>query len=248
MTDNPEPVRITPASPGDEIWTSGWGRWLPSLAVFLYVRIAEGEDISEFSDDEPVLDDDDKDQIVPDSERIRRLREATGMEIETLGDCLRLLERLRLIQLVDDAWLANEKIGTLPEDVLVLSDAEQRSEDEMRWAALHAPAREVLIKLFAWAHLKGEERPLNHSLTSLSQVVGYDTLVLREAFAELVQDGDFKSSRDIATVDDDEPFEVSVDWDRFNELRLSPAELLGLAGPTSPETFPSGSPDDRPEA
>lgn len=243
MSQGRPPFRITPPAPGDAIWNSGWGRWLPGLAVYLYASIARGADLGGLSLDEPALDSDDDDQLVPDDERIRRLREATGFRIETLADCLDLLEKLRLIRATQDGWVASEDVALLPEDVLALTEDERRQEDELRWDSVVAPAREVVIKICALAFLRSGDAAYRWSLDHLNEILGYDQLVLRDALLGLVDDGDFRSSADIATVSNSELFEFSVDWDRFHELRLSPAELLGLPRRDQPESFNPNDPD-----
>jgi Family of unknown function (DUF6042) len=133
------------------------------------------------------------------------------------------------------AWLAGRGVvdegwrwrGLLPAEVLDLDSETVAAEDRLRWEDAFSSTAQAVIRLF---DPHGARHPtLRLSLRMLAEELGVPALDVREALAGLQAEGDFAVSADVATVSDDEPVTITVDWDAFDQGRLNVG--FGPAGP-----------------
>lgn len=98
-----------------------------------------------------------------------------------------------------------------------LTEEEKRDEDAFRWTDLHYGASQRIIGLF----VDGEVDSIRDSLGGLAQRIECDQETAREAVLVLLEDGDFSSDADIQKLEVGQVFQLTVDWDRFEESRVS---------------------------
>lgn len=109
--------------------------------------------------------------------------------------------------------------GVLPHEVLALSPAQRAREDELRWEDAFYRHSQRVIGLFD----PDGERLVTWvgTLEQLASTLQLDPETVRSALAVLVGEGDFSVAPDLATARCDVELTVTVDWDLFDETRLT---------------------------
>lgn len=173
----------------------------------------------------------DEEQLELERRRIERLqRIANELGLPALNDNRDLLELMRWMGLVARtevegvvAWSPVEPLP-LPEDCFTLDPDERAEDDTIRWRGLHYKASQRIIREFV-----GSERTtVRGSLDSLAQRLDLDPEGARHGILVLLDDGDFTASADVERVASDHPFDLTVDWGKFNETRI---EIVASGAP-----------------
>jgi hypothetical protein len=129
---------------------------------------------------------------------------------------LGLLHRLGDIEAAATRWQVARPLP-LPEERIPLSDAERDDEDRMRWQGLHYRHAQQLIGRFV-AH---DLDTMTTSLTQLARLLKVDINDAREAVLVLLGEcGDFSADHDIERIEPHQVFNLTVDWERFNQERI----------------------------
>lgn len=138
--------------------------------------------------------------------------------VRTLADVVNLMVACRVL-LVDAAGRYKMNAAApLPAEVLPLDVEEAAREDQLRWSHMHEGTAQAIIRLF---HPDGAQRGhLRTSLRDLADQVEADVESVRAGLTNLLNDGDFSSTVDVATAEAEDPFELAVDWGRFARTRF----------------------------
>lgn len=222
---------------------SGWMRMLPDSAIDIFGAAAtlEAEGRSgELRDGLPArwvgegleapawspLSPDDLDD--PETVRFRKEHEAIVARAAahagvappgTMADLAELMHRLGLIRREGTGPNAHWSVPRplpLPEECFPLTEVERSDEDKIRWQRLHYRNAQSLIRHFVDAEIT----TMSTSLQNVGQRLGTTPQGAREAVLVLLDEGDFHSSVDMSRVGDDEIFELTVDWDKFEQTRI----------------------------
>lgn len=141
--------------------------------------------------------------------------------IRTVLDVVHYLTACGLITVDSDEGEPRYRMNPaprLPGEVLDLPPDELAEADRWRWARLHEPTTQRIIRLFT----EPAERPSSKltSLQRLARELGLDVETIRAGLAVLLQDGDFTTTSDPETIAEHKMFEIRVDWDRFADKRI----------------------------
>ncbi|MGL5823618.1 MAG: DUF6042 family protein [Nocardioides sp.] len=149
--------------------------------------------------------------------------EALGVpSVRTMGNLLEfmvacgILERSRV---GDQEIIELNASAPLPGEVLPLSEARQRTEDELRWRDLHEDVAQDIIALFDPHGTRLEQ--LRTSLERLAKRLGVDAETSRGGVQNLLADGDFTTTADLSRLKEHQVFELTVDWEQFDRSRIS---------------------------
>lgn len=137
----------------------------------------------------------------------------------TVGGVLDLMVASQVLLLDAESRYSMNPNAPLPAEVLALSAQEQELQDKLRWQRLHEPHTNQIIALF-----KPDSqliRTLRPSLNHLAAELECDPESARHAVAALVESPDFSASANVLTVDLDDEFDLSVDWDKFATNRIT---------------------------
>lgn len=231
------------------VLATGWSRHLPSLAVPMLLAIARDTQIDEdglaariswedsagwqapaWSQPRPEGTDPARAAAELTSFRRRRARmdafcQTLGVPlVRTAGELLTFLITVQLVVRGVDGTLAVNPGAPFPEDVIPLSEKGHRIQDSTRWD------REVLWagiefegSLKRWIRGRGGEPVSRLPLTviSVAENLRIPVEVVREVLASLTGDGSVEMTTDPALVPADEPFELVVDWEHFDRVRLN---------------------------
>ena len=227
---------------------AGWLRWLPHEANTIFLAVGAlteeeregdldeqpedsdaGKLLAEVPLDEPTWQSQSAEAEEHPEERelvraaIERLNRGAAQQgtgpIETNRDVLELMSRIGLITRTEDGGMVEWRLGSvpLPEDVLDLTPEEREEEDRIRWANVYERSAQRIVQLFVDEELPGIET----SLASLGERLGLDPEDARHSIANLLEEGDFATSVPVDRVDPQQPFRLTVDWEKFNEQRIS---------------------------
>lgn len=88
----------------------------------------------------------------------------------------------------------------------------------MRWQGLHDQHAQQLIGRF----VKQDLDVMTTSLVQVARLLDVDVDDAREAVLVLLGEcGDFSADRDVERIEPHQTFTLTVDWDRFNQERIS---------------------------
>jgi hypothetical protein len=139
--------------------------------------------------------------------------------VRTNSDLAELMRRIGVLQRIEEngdvSWRISDPMP-LPSERLPLSAEQTAAEDSVRWQRVHYENAHAIIGLF-W---KGELDSLSTSLAGLAVRLDIDELSSREAVLALLADGDFTATADIERLPATTPFELRVDWEKFDESRI----------------------------
>jgi hypothetical protein len=238
---------------------SGWVRHLPHCALFIFGAAAtlqaEGrtgslEQVKAYGRDGGLaapawfpLDLDAGGQADPDEVRHRQAHQAevarTAAHVslpppQRQADVVELMCRLGLlhrdgdIEAVATRWQIARPLP-LPEERIPLSDTDRADEDRMRWQSLHYRHAQQLIGRFVEQDLD----EMTTSLTQLARLLDVDVDDAREAVLVLLGEcGDFSADHDVERIQPHQAFALTVDWERFNQERIS--ARIALPPPDDP--------------
>lgn len=225
---------------------SGWMRHLPHCALFIFAAAAtlqaEGragslEQVKAFARDGGLAAPawfplDAEDQADPDEVRHRQEHQAevarTAADVglappQRQADVVALMCRLGLLHRQGDVagtatrWQIARPLP-LPEERILLSDAERAEEDRMRWQGLHYQHAQQLIGRFVEQDLD----MMTISLVRLARMLDVDIEDARQAVLVLLDEcSDFSADRDIERIEPHQVFNLTVDWERFRQERIS---------------------------
>jgi hypothetical protein len=142
--------------------------------------------------------------------------------VHTMGDLLEFMVACTLLACYDDGIMRRYALNpraALPGEVLPLSADKRAEEDELRWHFLHQPTAKVIIALF---QPDAEHRPnvKRTSLRQLARELNVDVETTRAGLTTLLSEGDFSTNQDPERVPENETIEISVDWEKFTQIRL----------------------------
>jgi hypothetical protein len=143
--------------------------------------------------------------------------------VQTMGDLLEFMVACTLLTCTEDGPVrryAFNPHAVLPGEVLPLSESKQAEEDALRWRFLHEPTAHAIIELF---HPDSDYRPdaKQTSLRQLARELDIDIETARAGLATLLMDGEFTASHDPERTAEDECIEITVDWVKYHQTRLS---------------------------
>ena len=236
---------------------SGWVRHLPHCALFIFGAAATLEAESRTGSLEQVeayardgglaapawfpLDLDAEGRADPDEVHHRQQHQAevarTAAHVglpppQRQADVVELMCRLGLLHRHGDIEAAATRWQVarplpLPEERIPLSDAERDDEDRMRWQGLHYRHAQQLIGRFVAKDLD----VMTTSLTQLARLLEVDIDDAREAVLVLLGEcGDFSADHDIERIEPHQVFNLTVDWEWFNQERIG----IALSPPDDP--------------
>lgn len=236
---------------------SGWVRHLPHCALFIFGAAATLEAESRTGSLEQVeayardgglaapawfpLDLEGEGRADPDEVHHRQQHQAevarTAAHVglpppQRQADVVELMCRLGLLHRHGDIEAAATRWQVarplpLPEERIPLSDAERDDEDRMRWQGLHYRHAQQLIGRFVAQDLDA----MTTSLTQLARLLEVDIDDAREAVLVLLGEcGDFSADHDIERIEPDQVFNLTVDWEWFNQERIG----IALSPPDDP--------------
>jgi hypothetical protein len=143
---------------------------------------------------------------------------------------VRTMHDLREFMLVCGLWTSADgpegirydlnPAAPLPGEVLPLTDEERAEEDQRRWAQLHDPASQQIIRLFHDSNDEPSRDELRTSLQRLARAIGMEVESARAGVVNLLRAGDFRANLDVERVVEHKVFELTVDWERFRSSRI----------------------------
>lgn len=234
---------------------SGWVRHLPHCALFIFAaaatlqaesRTGSLEQVKAFARDGGLaapawfpLDLDAEGQADPDEVHHRQEHQAevarTAAHVglpppQRQADVVELMCRLGLLHRHGDIeaaatrWQVARPLPLpLPEERIPLSEAERADEDRMRWQGLHYRHAQQLIGRFVEQDLDA----MTTSLTQLARLLDVDVDDAREAVLVLLGEcGDFSADHDIERIEPHQVFNLTFDWERFNQERIGARIVL----------------------
>ena len=159
--------------------------------------------------------------IASGSEQLDRYGRTLGLgSVRTISDLLRLMQAVGLIERLDEdgevRWRPAEHVP-LPEERLPLTADEKALADRRRWQDLHYASGQQIIRFFVDENVDG----VSTSLEALASELDMDPEDVRQGILVLLGEGDFSASVDIERVTSQASFDLKVDWNLFNETRLS---------------------------
>lgn len=226
-----------------DVLESGWMRMLPDSAIDIFGAAATlgaedrageledglparwGEKRLEAPAWSPLSPDDLED---PETIRLRKKHETVVARAAahvgvspplTMAELAELMRRLGLIRREGVGLSAHWQISRplpLPEECFPLTDEERSHEDRIRWQELHYRNAQTLIRHFVDAEIT----TMSTSLKNVGERLETTPQGAREAVLVLLDEGDFLADVDVARVSESEIFELTVDWDKFEQTRI----------------------------
>lgn len=164
-------------------------------------------------------DPDEEELLAAAKAKLARAAAASRMTVKTNADLIHLMRRIGVIERTEDdgvvRWRSADPLP-LPDERLPLSPEEVAAEDELRWARIHYDNAQSIIRLF----VDGDLDRLPTTLAALAKRLELTVESMREAILVLLDEGDFTASADVERIENHQPFELSVDWDRFEATRI----------------------------
>jgi len=188
----------------------------------------ELKDLDEQFADTPLAVDEERtaDQVIAEDaarrekalQQMERYFESFGLPIDhSIGGLVDLLVACRVLTLSDGHLSVNEA-SPLPGEVLPLDPDEAATQDELRWRRLHERTAQAVIALF---DVDGQAIDVLHtSIAGLARTLELDPESIRTAVQQLIEEGDFKTTINVETAEEDVPFDLRVDWEQFSRTRV----------------------------
>lgn len=160
--------------------------------------------------------------------RVERAARALGVgPITTNRDCFEFLLNLGVIEAAERDGLMFYRTAfplPVPGERIPMTQQERAEEDALRWRDLQGRNAQEIIRLFV-------ERDLTTFVSTLGELgheLAMDPEDVRHAILTLVAEGDLSASQGIERLGADHQFELTVDWNSFDEERV----CLGIKFPS----------------